>query len=258
MLQTFNVTGTGRQVDAKANFFRYEAGTALGADASIRVTADGNDLGSYLPGDFVRLPVTATRWILTPASANLVGSVRLGIGSVHSSRLVGQVEVVDTVRVPVMADRQGGITIVVSTPAAGQFAQAILWNNSTTLGVALHLMRITGSDVAAVMQTLGVSALPSGTTALSVFSKRLAVGGAVSLPLQGHHKNTSLVASGADLTTINAPAHSVAVVAGGQSVDVPLGRGPIILAPGTGYAMAPSVAVCGFRVACDVEIFPWS
>lgn len=95
MLQTFSVDGTGRQIDAAARFFRYESGSAAGADEAIRVYADGNDLGTYLPGDAVRLPVNATRWVLTPASSALVATVRLGIGSVESARLVGTVRVVD-------------------------------------------------------------------------------------------------------------------------------------------------------------------
>ena len=98
MLQTFNIDGNGRQIDAAARFFRYEAGDAGGAALEIRVTADGQDLGSYLPGDAVRLPPgvpEATRWVFTPASAALAATVRLGRAEVESARLVGSVNVID-------------------------------------------------------------------------------------------------------------------------------------------------------------------
>ncbi len=102
MLQTLNFSGA-RQVNAKASFFRYESGTAGGADESIRVRADGNDLGTFLPGDYLKLPFEASRWELTPLTASAVGVVRLGLGEVGSSRLVGNVRVIDGERDKVAA-----------------------------------------------------------------------------------------------------------------------------------------------------------
>lgn len=107
MLQTFTIPSPGRQIDAKASFFRYESGNAAGADESLRVYADGQDLGTYLPGDAVRLPVTASRWIITPVSPALVSTVRLGIASVESARLVGVVRVIDESTAKTSAGRQG-------------------------------------------------------------------------------------------------------------------------------------------------------
>lgn len=95
MLQTFTFTGTGRQCNALASYFKYESGSAGGADESIRVRADGQDLGEYYPGDSVRLPVNASTWEIAPNNGACTGRVRLGVGEVESSRLVGNVKVID-------------------------------------------------------------------------------------------------------------------------------------------------------------------
>lgn len=95
MLQTFNFIAGGRQADARADFFRYESCAANGADESVRVRADGNDLGLFLPGDFCNLPVFATRWEVLPVTGTATGTFRLGVGVVGSSRLTGIVKVID-------------------------------------------------------------------------------------------------------------------------------------------------------------------
>lgn len=97
MLQTFTFLAGGRQIDAQGTYFRYEAGDAGGADTSIRLRADGNDLGMCLPGDEIELPVTAKRWEVVPTSGNLSGSVRIGLGRITSTRLAGNVTVVDQI-----------------------------------------------------------------------------------------------------------------------------------------------------------------
>ena len=95
MFQTQYFPAGGRQIDAKANFFRYESCNSNGADESIRVKADGNDMGLFLPGDYVDLPIYATRWEVVPTNAAVMGTVRLGAGKVGSSRLTGTVKVID-------------------------------------------------------------------------------------------------------------------------------------------------------------------
>lgn len=103
MLQTLNFPAGGRQINAKASFFRYEAAANGGSDESIRVRADGNDLGLFLPGDYVDLPVFASTWEVVPVTASTTGAVRLGVGRVNSSRLTGTVAIVDGERAKVFA-----------------------------------------------------------------------------------------------------------------------------------------------------------
>lgn len=97
MMQSFGVPAAGRQINTVANFFRYESAIGAGADETIRVRADGNDLGTYLPGDSIKLPVTAKCWDIAPLSPTVTCTVRLGIGRVESSRLVGNVKVIDQI-----------------------------------------------------------------------------------------------------------------------------------------------------------------
>ncbi|MBY0235267.1 MAG: hypothetical protein K2W93_09815 [Burkholderiaceae bacterium] len=102
MLQTLNFNGP-RQANGKASFFRYESGSAGGADESIRVRADGNDLGLFLPGDYVKLPIEASRWEILPTTPTTSGLIRLGLGEVGSARMVGNVRVIDGERDKVAA-----------------------------------------------------------------------------------------------------------------------------------------------------------
>lgn len=101
MLQTFTFdasqSGGVRQIDAKGTFFRYESGSANGADVGVKVRLDGNDCGIFYPGDSIeQLPIVATRWEIVPNSAVCKGVVRVGMGRVSSARLVGTVDVMDS------------------------------------------------------------------------------------------------------------------------------------------------------------------
>lgn len=94
MLQTLNFKGP-RQINGSGTFFRYESGSAGGADESIRVRADGQDLGIYWPGDSIELPDERKTWDIIPTTPTTVGVVRVGVGRVQSARLVGNVRVID-------------------------------------------------------------------------------------------------------------------------------------------------------------------
>ena len=147
MLQTLNFLAGGRQIDAKANFFRYETCNAFGADESIRVKADGNDLGLFLPGDFVDLPIFATRWEVVPVTLSAIGTVRLGAGKVGSSRLTGNVRVLDGERDKVLS---GNCFRGIVSQNGGAIAAAVgIYNGSTTKNVFVQAVRI-GSNTADV------------------------------------------------------------------------------------------------------------
>lgn len=120
MFQVFQVTAGGRLINAAATFFRYEAAAAEQVQ-TIRVRADGQDLGTFEVGDAVELPMQAARWEVVPVSATLTGTVRLGVGRVSSARLAGVVSVVDTAKLTTergQAFEAGG---GFAAPAAGQF-----------------------------------------------------------------------------------------------------------------------------------------
>lgn len=127
MLQTYNIPAGGRIVNAKARFFRYESASASGADESMRVRADGNDLGTYLPGDSITLPVDASTWELTPVTPTATALVRVGIAGVQSARLTGVVSSVDAGKMRTVSNTafmaRGTTTVGAATVAAVQ-----LWN----------------------------------------------------------------------------------------------------------------------------------
>ncbi|OWQ83843.1 hypothetical protein CDN99_25595 [Roseateles aquatilis] len=110
MLQNLYFGAGGRQIDAAASFFRYESGSAGGADESIRVRADGSDLGTYYPGDGIELPVQAGRWEIIPTSPNTTGIVRMGVGRVTSARLAGTVRVLDEITDSILSAAYQGPT----------------------------------------------------------------------------------------------------------------------------------------------------
>lgn len=94
MFQQFNFDGTGRIINARGDYIRYERGN--GADVSIRLRVDGQDLGIFIPGDSVRLPKPFSACEVTPV-AGAYGLLRIGNGDVRSERLVGDVTVTGTV-----------------------------------------------------------------------------------------------------------------------------------------------------------------
>lgn len=126
MLQTLNFNGP-RQINAAATFFRYESGSAGGADESIRVRADGQDLGIYWPGDAVELPVQRTTWDIIPTTQTTAGVLRLGNGRVSSARLVGTVRIIDGERDKVTAGQAFRMIAQATTGAAGT-AMLQAWN----------------------------------------------------------------------------------------------------------------------------------
>lgn len=159
MLQTFTFSGAGRMVNAQAGYFRYEAGSAAGEDESIRVRADGQDLGTYLPGDSIRLPVAAVRWELTPLSAACTGTVRLGMGDVESARLVGRVSVVD----------EGALKTQAGSQFHGQVRCTAAGALFSLCGILAGAKRVAVKRLGIVSDTAGRSLLLYGTGAPTSF-----------------------------------------------------------------------------------------
>lgn len=92
MFQNFTFDAGGRLINAAATYIRYEAETGGAINAAVRIRANGQDLGEWLPGDSANLPAQVTMIEVTPV-AGAVGAVRLGIGDISVSRvsLSGQV-----------------------------------------------------------------------------------------------------------------------------------------------------------------------
>lgn len=192
MLQTLNFTAGGRQIDAKANFFRFESCNAVGADESVRVRADGNDLGLFLPGDYVDLPTYATRWEIVPVTVTATGTVRLGVGKVGSSRLTGNVRIIDSASDKTLAGLQfmgtisqaasvGNVSVVgISKGSSNRFAVKRLILGSSTSG-GVHVLTGTGGGTA----TPSVGGLPNKFIGQSSSPMNATLGYAVAYPFTG-------------------------------------------------------------------------
>jgi hypothetical protein len=93
VIQSFQFSHPWRQIDAAGRFFRYESAAAIDGNVTIDVRADGQELGSMLPGDSIDLPVTCKLWEVRPRSTACTGLVKLGMSKVDTSRIDGPVPV---------------------------------------------------------------------------------------------------------------------------------------------------------------------
>lgn len=150
MLQTFNVPAGGRIINAKARFFRFESAGFDTTDQTLRLRADGQDLGVYLPGDSITLPIDAKTWEVAPASATQTSVVRLGIGTVQTARLLGVVQVVDTNKA--------------RTIAANGFAHAGSRGASAGVFARCGIVNPTGNTKRAIVERLSYSTGGAATT----------------------------------------------------------------------------------------------
>lgn len=91
-MQTFDFTAAGRQVNSLHNFIRYEREDTGAVLPGVRVRVDGNDLGVWLPGDWLELGERGSLVELSPVGT-AAGVFRIGLGRFGSQRnvLVGSI-----------------------------------------------------------------------------------------------------------------------------------------------------------------------
>lgn len=246
MIQNFVFNGA-RIVNAQASFFKLESCNAQGADESVRVRADGQDLGLYLPGDSIRLPSAKVQWEITPVKATAVGMVRLGMGDVGSSRITGTVRVED----------EG-----VERTLRGE--QYIIYQRSGGVPGKHRLVGVTaGSRIVVIKKCAfnsavdGVGVVFSGTAAPTdgygpgmpnVRNKR--IGGALAQAVRFFAE-----AAGATPTTVEVPGFdgmfSIPFKAGVQ-YEMPLTT-PIVLAPGMCFGVSSPAPNQEMTIVLDIE-----
>lgn len=134
MIQTYNYSGQ-RQIDAKAQFIRFERDLSGAADPQIRVVVDGNDLGVWRPGDAVELPREVSRIEITPVTST-AGELRVGSGRFVTSRMAmsGNVNVQESIaRTPRCAPTCSQLTVTNASvevlPAANDRQYLLIQNN---------------------------------------------------------------------------------------------------------------------------------
>lgn len=110
MFQNFTFDAGGRQINAGATFIRYEAETGGAVNPAVRVRADGQDLGEWLPGDSVELPCFVSLIELAPV-AGAVGSFRTGNGKIN----VNRVQLAGNVGASITAQKNTALSTFVNT-----------------------------------------------------------------------------------------------------------------------------------------------
>lgn len=239
MLQTLTFNGQ-RIINAAASFFRYESGSAGGADESIKLRADGQDLGIYYPGDSVELPDQRGMWEITPASAACAGTVRLGVGRVQSARLVGTVQIIDGERNKVMA---GVCFRGVVQSGSINAATAELWNPA---GSAKNLFVQAVRGGASVADAWGIV-----TTDFQLVN----AGPATSNLDRNGQASVALMRWGDATTMTNQKGHAAGYIAASSDVVVVMPR-PILVRPGTGIAFYLNAAANVARATFEWEEWP--
>jgi len=254
MLQTYQIPAGGRIVNAKASFFRYESAVAGGGDESLRVRADGNDLGTYLPGDAITLPVDAKNWEVTPVTAGATAIVRLGVGGVESSRIFGTVQVIDTAFNKVVSDVEFMSSISLSAGGAGFYTSGEIWNGTTDKGLIVRGLQLV-TDTAQTITLAGATAeMASPTTTTGVQSKRMT---AVGITTPANIRRNSKTNGGAPDTAGTALLVNVAMT-GAVIRDVPLQGFPIVIGPGSGLRIACTAANSTLQAILNIGQFTWT
>lgn len=239
MLQTLNFAGP-RLINAAGRFFRYEATSSSGIDPTVRVRADGQDLGLYVPGDSIELDQVVTLWELNPLVASCAGTVRVGMGRVQSSKVAGVVSIIDAETDKVASGRAFRATA--DSPGGGVYvAHAQVWNPAGSG----RLCYVRGANIgASAADGYGMWLTQTQAATLATAPHNLDPAGAASL-MEVRIGNTS------PPFVIQ---RRVAIGYAGASVDVPIEfKRPILLRPGWGLVAYLSGTVASLRVGFDLE-----
>lgn len=164
-MQNFSFTASGREINAAGTYVRYEKETGGAADASIRVRVDGQDLGVWLPGDYVSLPTAFGRVEVVPVGA-AVGEVRIGHGLFASSRIVmtGSVQIQDLAKAQTTADKSA-MGYVQAQQSSGSWAGVFLKNTHASKKIYVRRLSVGGRETV-IGWKLGIS--NSGSPGASV------------------------------------------------------------------------------------------
>lgn len=247
MLQTFDFSGP-RQIDAKATFFKYEGTAAAGGSEVLRVRADGNDLGNFLPGDAIELASAVTRWELTPTTLTATGTVKLGAGRISSSRIAGNVSIVDNSKDLTAA---GGQFFGTYARTAGVGVFAIVGIRAVTKKAIIRRLRL-GCSSATLVTVFTCTGDPTTTPAtLAGVGRNLIAGvGAASLC-----KGISGEAAAAAPTVGELPgvaSFATLLLQASTMLDIELQR-PIQLNPGMGLVIVPNIAAVTAYISAEFE-----
>lgn len=218
-------------VSAQGSFLYYLAGSAGGADSTIKVRC-GYGTGAILlkPGQSIRLPKPEAKsdaWIIENygGAATIVGSVLVGEGDFSDNRISGAVEVIDGGKNRTTAG-SAFMGYGVKAGTAGQFIRVQLWNPP-------------GSNIRLNVESVLCGAGAGATFAYGQFS-----GAALGTLIQ---QGVSKKSGGApSVAQINVDSTAVSAVWPGTlfAVSIPANSSvsqklvePVVLSPGSGLVM---------------------
>lgn len=187
MIQQYTFSGTGRQIDAQGVFFRYESGVESSGITDIRLVIDGNNVGTFAPGDSLELPHAAKRWEIIPVLTSCSGVVKVGHGKVTSSKLSGIVQTVDSAK----SRSLDGSAFSVSqnlVAAGGNSAVGQLWNKSANKKLIINrLIYSTSADTVLLVNFDKVQLASIGN---SVVAKSSSIGTSLASEIRYTYANT--------------------------------------------------------------------
>lgn len=214
-------------VNVRGSYFRYNSGSAGGADTRIIVRADGGLYAILKPGQAVRLPdgLRVGNWRIENylKAANIAGTVSIGEGWIDDNTITGDVNVIDGG----LSRALSGLAFIgtdVCSAAAAQYPHVQLWNPAES-GKNVYVPAFSVS--VAVAQVVNVGSLTTGiTTTAADFGPKLfgAAAGVASVRSQS-----------IGTIVITKKINGMFIAANG-SYDFQL-REPIVLGPGVGLVL---------------------
>jgi hypothetical protein len=250
MIAEFGFTSS-RLIAARGNRFRYASSNAasLGLSEGLVVRADGELLGTYYPGDSIALPRSIDHWDITAASG-AVGTVQIGHGAIESSRITGNVKIIDNGAELTMAGKQ---FLGAAAQAADAAKCSIVGIHATSVAFAIRSIAVT-SDVSGAITILPATGTPADTPVNK---------GGVTPKVWGQVNDGRIVRWGGlcaatNPTAVELPGKVVnatttfAIQAGGVR-EVTL-RTPIVVPVGMGFYMVSPVINCGIVANWEIEV----
>jgi hypothetical protein len=250
VIAEYNFT-TGRLIAARGNRFRYATSNAasLGLSEALVLRANGELLGTYYPGDSIMLPQSVDHWDIS-AAGGASGTVQVGHGAIESSRITGNVKIIDNGAELTMAGRQ---FLAASSQAADAAKCSMVGIRAESVAFAIRSIVAT-SDLSGALSILPASGTPTDTPVNR---------GGVTPKVWGQVNDAritrwSALCAATNPTSVELPgkvlnATTTVAVQAGTVREVTL-KTPIVVPVGMGLFMVSPFVNCGIVVNWEIEV----
>lgn len=217
-MQTYDFTlaassNASRQIDAVGNYLYYYAGSAGGADTTIKLRGLSTGLQVQLkPGQSFRCEPgkVETSWVLVNyAGAGIItGFVTIGLGQIQDNRITGEVSIIDGGSARTRAGKAFSSNIFCAAVAA-QYAHCQLWNQSTTVNMMVE--QLIAFSTAAVGVTIRGHNAQLSTPSGSANPQSKYIGGAASANQNRIQNAVAAIPVGATIGSLLMAANAMAI-----------------------------------------------